>query len=277
MPTNHTNQIFRMKNILVPFGLSNEKTTLSLIQYAIDLAQELGGTIYVAQVFKELPRAGSLPSVNKTLKEITASSIEERLASLDKKGVKIIALPLEGDLLESIPKFNLEHAIDLIVLSPENSDIKNPYYLNEISGSLVKKTIIPILVIPEMYSFSPIKNILMAVKSGIIKKENALNPIKEVLKAFDAELKLLQVKTVDFLPEDSEFDKDLGEITSSYKSSENATLFQGVLEHLNEHYPDLLCVFRRKRGFFAKLWEKNTVLKKDFESRIPLLILRGVQ
>jgi len=60
-----------------------------------------------------------------------------------------------------------------------------------------------------------------------------------------------------------------------YKTSENGTLFQGVLEHLNENNPDMLCVFRRRRGFFAKLWEENTVLKKDFESKIPLLVLRG--
>ena len=115
----------------------------------------------------------------------------------------------------------------------------------------------------------------MAVKSGTVKKKNSLTPIKEILSTFGSEIKLLQVKTAEQLPEDSEFTKDLGEIISTYKSTDNATLFQGVLEHLNENYPDLLCVFRRKRGFFAKLWEKNTVLKKDFDSRIPLLVLRG--
>ncbi len=264
-----------MKNILVPLGLSEKSITVSRLQYAIDLAKELSGTVYAVEVFKELPRSGSLPSVNKTLKEITSSLIEEMLSKLDHKGVDVIALPLEGELLEAIPKFNLENAIDLIVLGPENNTINDPYFLGDTSGSLVKKTEIPILIIPENYTFTPIKKVLMAVKSGNVKKKSALVPIKEILSTFNAEMKLLQVKTVDFLPEDSEFQKDLGEITSSYKSSENATLFQGVLEHLNENNPDMLCVFRRKRGFFAKLWEENTVLKKDFESRIPLLVLRG--
>ncbi len=264
-----------MKNILVPVGLSESSVTTALLQYTIDLAKELGGKVYAVQVFKELPRAGSLPEVNKTLKDITATDIEEKLESLDRKGVEVVALPLEGDLLESIPKFNLEHAIDLIVLGSETGDFKDPYFLGETSGSLVKKTEIPVLIIPPGYSFSSIKNVLMAVKSGIVKKKNALAPIKEILSTFDAEIKLLQVKTAEYLPEDSEFQNDLGEIVSSYKSSENATLFQGVLEHLNESHPDLIAVFRRKRGFFAKLWEENTVLKKDFESRVPLLVLRG--
>jgi len=264
-----------MKNILVPVGLSESSISNSLLQYAVDLAKELGGTVYAVEVFKELPRSGSLPSVNETLKEISTSSIEEKLSALDKKGVEVIPLPLEGELLEAIPQFNLEHAIDLIALGSESSDLNNPYFLGETSGSLVKKTEIPILIIPAQHKFTPIKTVLMAVKSGAVKKKNALAPIKEILTTFGAELKLLQVKTADFLPEDSEFQKELGEIVSTYKSSENATLFQGVLEHLNETHPDLICVFRRKRGFFSKLWEENTVLKKDFESRLPLLVLRG--
>ena len=32
---------------------------------------------------------------------------------------------------------------------------------------------------------------------------------------------------------------------------------------------------RRKKGFFSKLWDQNTVKKVDFESRVPLLVLKG--
>jgi len=264
-----------MKNILVPLDLSENSVSMNRLQYAIDFAKELGGTVYAVQAFKELPRSGSLPSVNETLKNISITAIEEKLMQIDKKGVDVIAFPLEGDLLEAIPEFNLKYSIDLIVLGTEKNDIKDPYFLCEITGSLVKKTEIPVLIVPQNYSFQPITKVLMAIKSGHIRKQNALNPIKEVLRAFNADMKLLQVKTANFLQEDAEFHKDLAALISSYKSSENATLFQGVLEHLNENNPDLLCVFRRRRGFFAQLWENNTVRKEDFDSRVPLLVLRG--
>ncbi len=264
-----------MKNILVPLGLSEVSISLNRLQYAVHIAEKLGGTIYAIEVFKKPARTGSLPLVDKAVKDITVSSIEKKIADIDRKGVHIIAYPLEGDLLEAIPEFNLKHSIDLIILGTESTDIRNPYFLGEISGSLVKKTEIPTLIIPENYSYKPINKVLMAIKSGHIRKQNALNPIKEVLNACNAEMKLLQVKTVNFLTEDSEFHKDIAALVTSYKSSENGTLFQGVLEHLNENNPDLLCVFRRRRGFFAKLWENNSVLKKDFESRIPLLVLKG--
>ncbi len=264
-----------MKNILVPLGSSDKAISTSQLQYAIDFAKELGATIYAVRLFKDLPRTGSLPDVNKVLREISINTIEEEFAGVDRKGVTIISHPLEGDLLDAISEFSLNMSIDLIVLSPQYADIKDPYFLGEISGSIVKKMNFPVLIIPDNYEFKPINRILMAVKSGVVRKPNALTPVKKLLKAFSAEMRLLQVKTSTFLPEDTQFQKELGEITSSYKSTENATVFQGVLEHLKENDPDILCVFRRKRGFFAKLWEDNKVMKIDFESRIPLLVLKG--
>lgn len=264
-----------MKNILVPLGLSETSITIKRLQYVIDLASELGGTVYAVEVFKPQSRIGNNAQGEDTLRDITQSSIEEVLSKVVQKGVKVEALPLEGELFEAISDFNLKHSIDLIVLGTEGTDIQNPYFLGETSGGLVKKTELPVLIVPNNYVFKPISNILMAVKSGIIKKKSALTPIKEILSTFGSELKLLQVKTPGYLPEDSEFQKDLGEIISSYKSTENATVFQGVLEHLSEYDPGLICVFRRKRGFFTRLWEENAILKKDFESRVPLLVLRG--
>ncbi len=89
---------------------------------------------------------------------------------------------------------------------------------------------------------------------------------------------LLQIKTPSYLAEDLMFDKDLAILTSKYYSSANATLSQGVLEHMRVINPDVICVFRRKRGFFEKLWKDvtthHTFNKGDFESRVPLLVLK---
>ena len=59
--------------------------------------------------------------------------------------------------------------------------------------------------------------------------------------------------------------------------TENVTTFQGVLEHYKSHDPDILCVVRRNRGFFIKKWEKNTILKRDFYSTKPVLVLSGLK
>jgi hypothetical protein len=96
-----------------------------------------------------------------------------------------------------------------------------------------------------------------------------------MVKHLSPEVNSLFVKTAGYKEEDLVIDKDLSKLQTTFTITENATTFQGVLEHFKTHNPDILCVFRRKRGFFKKLWEKNTVLKQEFHTSIPLLILKG--
>ena len=81
------------------------------------------------------------------------------------------------------------------------------------------------------------------------------------------------MKTPGYSDEDLKIDTALMDISSQLTLTENATTYQGVLEHFQSHHPDLLCVFRRKRGFFKNLWEKNTILKSEFYAKIPVLVL----
>ena len=76
---------------------------------------------------------------------------------------------------------------------------------------------------------------------------------------------------------DFDVNKELKSVVSNITKTENATTFQGVLEHFQANSPDMLCVVRRKRGFFIKKWEKNEILKKDFSSSVPVLVLSGMK
>jgi hypothetical protein len=117
----------------------------------------------------------------------------------------------------------------------------------------------------------------MAIKSAIIRKENALNPLKDVKDKFKAKVDLLLVKTPYYNEGDFDVNEELSSLVSNITHTENATTFQGVLEHYRSISPDMLCVVRRKRGFFTKKWEKNVILKKDFSSSIPVLVLSGLK
>jgi hypothetical protein len=86
----------------------------------------------------------------------------------------------------------------------------------------------------------------------------------------------LLVETPKFKPEDAELDDTLKSMIEKQINTRNETVYQGVLEYLHEEDPDVLCVVRRKRGFFSKLWENDRIKKIDFESVVPLLILKGL-
>lgn len=115
----------------------------------------------------------------------------------------------------------------------------------------------------------------MAFRSGIVRKKAALKPLQFIAQKFQPKIDLLLVKTPDYTDEDLVLDKELEKVKNSLTISENQTTFEGVLKNLQSFNPDLLCVFRRKRGFFKKLWEKSTILKSEFYTDVPLLILKG--
>ena len=141
---------------------------------------------------------------------------------------------------------------------------------------MVKDLLTPVLIIPSTASFKPIKKILLAIKRGKIKSKKTLKVLSKIKDIFNSEIKLIQVKTPAVDEKKLKLSSSLETLIDQSTLTENATVFQGVLEFLHEEDPDLICVIRRKRGFFKKLWQDDKVKKVDFESRIPLLVLKGM-
>jgi nucleotide-binding universal stress UspA family protein len=264
-----------MNHILVPIG-SNENASNTL-QYAIDFAKELSAEVFVFRAYKVLSKAGTLINVNDILERETNLYLKSIISNVDTKGVSVKMISAKGGTIESIHSVKSKLGVDLIVVGPRSNSIKEEVFLGSTSGSIVKQTEIPVLIVPENYKFNPFKVVLTAFKSGKLDKPGVLNPLQLIKKFFNSKINLLLVKTPDYKTEDLTVDDSLKAIQNTFNTSENVTTFQGVLEHFQSNNPDLLCVFRRKRGFFQKLWEKNTVLKSEFHCSIPLLILSGRQ
>ncbi|WP_452597428.1 universal stress protein [Pontimicrobium sp. MEBiC01747] len=265
-----------MKNILVPVGSS--KNAKSHLQYAVDFARYTGAKLYVVQVYNVYTKAGTMIKIDHILERESKAFLDEHIAKIDTTGVQVIAKTFKGKLVNTVELVCKSLDIDLIVLEPRTNSIKDEVFLGKTSGKIIKQTDIPALIVPEGYGFKPINSILMAIKSAIIKKEGVLEPLDIIKKDFKSKINLLLVKTPFYKDNDFNVDNDLKALVETITETENATTFQGVLEHYKDYNPDLLCVVRRNRGFFGKLWEKNVILKKDFYvSTIPVLVLSGLK
>ena len=122
---------------------------------------------------------------------------------------------------------------------------------------------------PEGFTFASPKRALFAFKRGRVKGDRSLAPIHFFQKTFDTELNLLLVKVPGQERKDRQIDHEIVELSNTMMSTDNGTVYQGVLEHFRTVEPDLLTVFARKRGFFAKLIETDVVLKKTFIPKYP--------
>ncbi|WP_100613592.1 universal stress protein [Confluentibacter citreus] len=260
-----------MKNILVPIGTSTN--SLSHLQFAIDFAKSFGAKLFVVQTYNAYTKAGTMVNIDAILARESKAYLDDLISKVDTKGVDYIVKGLKGDLIDTLELVSKAADIDLILVEPRTNSIKEEVFLGKTSGKIIKQTQIPALIVPEGTVFKPVNTILMAVKSAIIKKEGVLEPLKYFKDHFKATVDLLLVKTHYYNEGDFDLSDELKGLISDTIFSENPTTYQGVLEHYREHNPDMLCVVRRKRGFFSKLWEKNEILKKDFSSTIPVLVL----
>jgi len=260
-----------MTNILVPIGTStNAHETL---QYAVDFATDFGANIYVMDVFNVTTKAGTLANISKKVEESSKERLKTVIDKINAKSISIKIATYNGKIATGLLEIDKELGIDLIILSPRSHDIQEELYLGNTSGKIVKQTDLPTLVVPRGTVYSTFNSVLVAFKSGIVKRKRILDPLVTITTKHRSTVSLLFVKTPGYSDDDLKVDTALMDISSQLTITENATTYQGVLEHFQSKHPDLLCVFRRKRGFFKKLWEKSTILKSEFFAPVPVLIL----
>lgn len=260
-----------MNNILVPIGTSPDAS--STLQYAIDFASNFGAQVFVMDVFSVSATSGSLANVEEKIAKSSKEQIKEIISKVNTHGVEIKIATYNGDIVDGLNDIDKEFGIDLIIIAPRSNDIKEELYLGNTSGRIVKQTNIPTLVVPKGTAFKPIKNIMTAFGSGILKRSRVLKPLISIRDKFRSEIVLLLVKRPGYSEEDLKVNTALLDLSKQLTMTENATTYLGVLEHFQNQHPDLLCVFRKKRGFFKKLWEKNTIPKSEFFVPIPVLVL----
>ena len=262
-----------MQNILVPIGFT--ESAQNTLQYAIDFASEIDAKIFVFRAYSAQTTAGTIINIDGIIARETNLYLRTMVNSVDRKNVDVKLIAAKGSVIDSVEAIDHELGIDLIIVGAKSNSIKEEIFLGKTAGSLVKQTDLPILAVPDGYKYAPVNNILMAFKSGIVRSKTALKPLQFIVDKFNTDVNLLLVKTPNYTDEDLVLNKDLEQLKSSLTVTENATTFQGVLTHFQKHQPDMLCVITRKRGFFKKLWEKNTILKEEFHATVPLLVLKG--
>lgn len=260
-----------MKNILVPIGTSeNAHETL---QYAVDFAAQFGSNIYVMEVFSVGPAPSTLANIKEKLEENIREHLMAVIDKVDTKGIDIKMATYKGDIVDGLINIDRELGIDLLIIAPRSNDVREELYLGHTSGKIIKQTDIPTLIVPKGTTFKPPKNILTAFRSGMLKRKEILDPLVAIKDKFDSKIKLLFVKTPSYTKDDLKINIFLLSLGSELTQAESQSTYLGVLQHYGAIDPDMLCVFRRKRGFFKKLWEKNTIAKSEFFVPVPVLVL----
>ena len=93
-------------------------------------------------------------------------------------------------------------------------------YLGDITGSLVKQTEFPMLIVPAGCKFKPFNTVLLSIRSGLINKADVLKPLIDIVGIFKMKVNLLHVITPENTEVDNSLHQDFVTISNTISKSE---------------------------------------------------------
>ncbi len=266
-----------MKKILVPTDFSEHAN--NALRYAINIGNYFEAEIELLHVYEMHSIISSTTLVREYLKEDAERDLSDNIRSFKDLvfGKTILkGRSIDGGPVDTICSLANNEDFDMIVMGTQGASGLKEIFLGSKTFGVMKQTHIPILAIPNSFTYRPIKDITFAVDSGIVAEDDVLNPLLELAKAYKSNIKVLHLeKEKMVVGYDPGIDFSLGDIPHTFHRIYGSNDVNGVVNlFVFEENSDMLCMIRRDRDFWSNLFHQSVTTKEIFDSPVPLLILR---
>ena len=262
-----------MNKILVPVDFSD--TSLNALNFAIHLFGDYQPEITIFYSYKVSRQAGYLKSMDMIFKDDAKREMDAFRSKIDmsKPGIVFKELITKGDAVSTIANLGKEY--DIIVMGTKGASGLKEVFIGSVAGGVITKTNAPVLVVPGEYKYKAPKNIVLAVCGQPLSDESVLQPLHAIAALCDSKIKVLHIA--------DEETPSLKEVLSAIGSLDYSVVYkfgssdvnQRINKFLEESNSELLCLIRRKRGFFKRIMGDSVTLKQTFNCSIPLLVLHN--
>jgi nucleotide-binding universal stress UspA family protein len=271
-----------MKKIVAPIDFS--PASRNAAEYAALLAKACNGQLHLLHVYKDLMPV----TVGPEPWTVTASGLQSQYeAQMDKEiqflegkySVKVSGEVKRGSKSQSIDSISKDMAAELIVLGAKS--VSKSKIAGSTSLKVIRKTNIPVLMVPAGVPFSPIKNIVLAVNFNEITAGPCLDPLFQIVRTFDASLRVLHVERrgADLDPADMpgklQVGRDLSKVSYLYDKIEYNDVDQGILQFVQSHPADMLVMIAQQHNVFEQLFGTIHTRSVSRLIKLPLLILKN--
>ncbi len=265
-----------MRKILVPTDFS--KAADKALDWAIELAHQYGSTICLLHIYQVPAPAGYVLSVEGAIRGGAEKDMATRLQytsdKLGRGGVvetkihKGYTVPFITDIAE-------RNEFDLIVMGMKGTSALREVFLGSMAKGVLQSTKVPLLVVPLDVAIQPIKKIVFAVDDEGISSHKVVWPLTKIAKSNQANI---MVYHLDRGEKDSGIDPTIdlfleGIETTYHIETEEGKIHDSISHFVEANAADMLCLIRREKGFFARIFHPSTTRKEIFRCEVPLLIL----
>lgn len=265
-----------MKTILVPTDFS--KAAINAAEYAAHFAKDVKAKLILLHVYP-VPTPVTEIVINKEELQKEHESHLKKVAKHLKKiaDVEVNYMAKMGLAVHIIQQE--ERNATLILMGMRGADKFSKALMGSTTTFTLRKTQIPVLVIPEKAKYKKPEKIAFACDHDPLTGVNTLDALKALMQAFASKVYVVNIKrkkesvTVNEAMAGFRLESKQNDVVHLYYFPEKADLVEGIIEFANEKKVDMITIIPRRYSLLERLFRKSVSKKMAFHSHIPMLAL----
>ncbi|MFI8604646.1 universal stress protein [Cellulophaga baltica] len=276
------------KRILIPTDFS--KNALNAARYALDLYEKQNCEFYFLNVFHvdgyttdylALPEPGS-PDYDAAL-EVSEKAFEKLLEVLalhnDNPKHQYHTISSLNFLSEAMKHIISKEAIDLVVMGTQGATgRKGIIFGSNTVKAMEKITVCPVLAIPEMVRFTPIKEIVFPTDLKTNYKSKELDYLVDIARMHGSAIRILHINNTEELSIAQHESKEYLEtifstIECTFHTLTGLSLAKGITTFVASRDSSMIAFINRSHFFFGTVFSKPLIKEIGYEATTPILAL----
>jgi len=272
-----------MENILVPIDFSIASHNAA--RYAVSIAEIFKSEVTLLNVVPDtliIDEKTAQTSINMHQEMIAdnESSMANEIKTLSKNHkAKIQGYVNEGSSSNAILEMVNESKADIIIMGMKGKGKSNSVFGSTVTA-VVRKSSVPVLIIPENASYQSIDTITFATDFNAGTESDRYHLLMEIAKKYNSFIQILKVQKKETQISEKEF---IGKMAThatfkvlkhSFHTIEDANVTEGINNFIEEKPCEMLVMMAHKHSFFERMLGKIYTKEMSYETRIPLLVLQ---
>ncbi|HEY4799812.1 MAG TPA: universal stress protein [Bacteroidia bacterium] len=269
------------KNILVPVDYSSISD--NALEYAIELAKFLDTGVVLFHAYQIPVPASDVPVVISPLdleemNEKKMKLFSRRVIKKYSDKVRIESKVCAGFAVDEIVGLAKEIKSSLIVMGVNGASKIGEAIFGSNTTAVIKRTKIPVLVIPPKSKFKKIKKIALAYDYEREVDKHVMQKINEFVKMFNGELLVTDVIGAEELVTahqkskiGAKLESSLAEVKHSYYLPFGENVVNEINSFVDEQKADWLVMIPHHHKFFQEPFHASNTKRMAFHTHVPLL------
>ena len=271
-----------MNTILVPVDFSEASYNAS--DYAASFSNMHNYEMVLVHAFTNPSGIDEMPTgfvfePGKELWSIKKDLLDEYIEIIRKKyTIRVKGIVREGNATPTILEVADDENAEIIIMGMKGKGKSNSLFGSN-TTSVMSKSTVPVLLIPEVVKFKNMEVITLATDFDADTDYNDYSVLRKIAQKCSSFTQILNVRK-----KDSQLTADeiTGKINtaSAFENLEceffeikDDEVDEGIEDFLEDHPSDLLVMIARKRNLFQRIFGISHTKRMSYETEIPLLIL----